>query len=145
MKNFKNLIRGTIMKKTNHRYLQYYPTKGKDWEPIKEPQELKHYYKYIYNEDILQETFLYAEEHVKSDPYIEATFYEWDNISESRFLEFFEMTPNFLKVLTVLFVFSLVAQHFKTNQKNKRNDSLEKYSKPYYRISEPLTFYRESY
>ena len=146
MKSLKSLLKKTpIIKKSNLRYLHYYPTAGKEFEPIQEPQKLGPYYKYIYNDEILPETFQYADKQMEKDPYIEANFYDWDNMEETKFMEYFEMTPNSLKILTLLFMFSLFYSQYYYLKKAKKEGKLDSMTMPYLRISEPWAIRIERY
>ena len=144
MKSLKTLLKPCRLKK-NVRFLHYYPTKGKEFNPIEEPQKLGPYYKYVYNDDLIPETFQYQDEVGKKDPYIEANFYDWDNMQEKFFMEFSEMSSNTLKFLTLAFFMSMIFSFCYYDKKRLSEGKTKAWRLKYVRHSEPWNFRTERY
>ena len=74
------------------RYLHYVPSNSRTREPVREPQEIVHFYQYRYVPDIYPEIFGEAQ-YVPQNAYYSAPLYDWDNYIPKEFNEQWSYAP----------------------------------------------------
>lgn len=94
------------------RYLHYDPNSlSRSREAIREPQEIKYYYKYRYTPYMNPEMFAWAQ-YIHQEPYYLHQFYDWENYLPSKYGEWWTWGPGYVYAFYFFVLFGLFLYSF---------------------------------